>query len=56
MVVTLGNNAPLNPMVKRWVAELKCSRHSLDDDLGRPVAVATPEMVNKIRNIVMADR
>ena len=44
--------------MKRWVAEFKRGRQSLEDDPrpGRPVTVATPEMVNKVHDIVMTDR
>ena len=58
MVATLGKDAPSHATVKRWVAEFKRGRHSLKDDPrpGRPVTVATPEMVNKVHDIVMTDR
>ena len=44
--------------MKRWVAEFKRSRQSLEDEAypGRPVTVATPEMPNSVHDIVMADR
>ena len=58
MVATLGKDAPAYATVKSWVAEFKSSRQSLVDDPhpGRPVTVATPEMVNKVYDIVMTDR
>ena len=58
MVATLGKAVPSYATVKRWVAEFKCGRQSLEDDPrpGRPVNVATPEMVNKVHDIVMTDR
>ena len=58
MEATLGKDAPSYATVKRWVAEFKSGRESLENDprLGRPVAVATPEMVNKVHDIVMTDR
>ena len=58
MVVTLGKNAPSYATVKRWVAEFKRGRQSLENDPrpGRDVTVATPEMVNKVHDIVMTDR
>ncbi|KAK3093995.1 hypothetical protein FSP39_022673, partial [Pinctada imbricata] len=58
MVTTLGKDVPTYATVKRWVAEFKRGRHSLDDDPrhGRPVTVVTPEMTNKIHDIVMTDR
>ena len=58
MVSTLGDDAPSYATVKRWVGEFKRGRQSLEDDVrpGRPVTVATPEMVNKVHDIVMTDR
>ena len=58
MVATLGKDAPSYVTVKRWVAEFKHGRQSLEDDPrpGKPVTVATPEMVNKVHDIVMTDR
>ena len=58
MVATLGKDVPSYATVKRWVAEFKRDRQSLDDDprTRRPVTVATPEMVNKVHNTVMTDR
>ena len=52
MVVTLGKDALSYATVKRWVAEFKRGRQSLEDDPcpGRPVTVATPEMVNRYCN------
>ena len=58
MVATLGKDAPSYATVKRWVAEFKRGRQSLEDDPrpGRPVTVATPEMVKKVHDIVMTNR
>ena len=58
MVATLGKDARSYATVKRWVAEFPRSRQNLEDDPrpGRPVTVATPEMVNKVHEIVMTDR
>ena len=58
MVATLRKDAPSYATVKRWVAEFKRGRQSLEDDPrpGRPVTVATPEMLNKVHDIVMTDR
>ena len=58
MLATLGKDAPSYATVKRWVAEFKCGRQSLEDDPrpGRPVSVAMPEMVNKVHDTVMTDR
>ena len=58
MVATLGKDAPSYATVKRWVAEFKRGKQSLEDDPhpGRPVTVATPERVNKVHDIAMTDR
>ena len=54
----VGKGAPTYATVKRWLAEFKRGRQSLEDDPrpGRPVTVATPETVNKVHDIVMTDR
>ena len=45
-------------MVKKWDAEFKCGRESLEDDprKRRPVTVTTQETIAKIHDIIMADR
>ena len=55
MVAILGKDAPSYATVKRWVAEFKRGRQSLEDDPHprRCVTVATPETVNKVHDIVM---
>ena len=57
MVATLGKDAPSYATVKRWVAEFKRGRQSLEDDPrpGRLVTATTPEMVNKVHDIVMTE-
>ena len=44
--------------VKRWMAVFKRGRESLQDDSrpGRPVTVATPEIVFKVHGMVSCDR
>ncbi|XP_041349335.1 protein GVQW3-like [Gigantopelta aegis] len=58
MVVTLGEDAPSYSMVKKWAAEFKRGRESLEDDPrpGRPVTVTTQETIAKIHDIIMAYR
>ncbi|XP_041346797.1 uncharacterized protein LOC121366396 [Gigantopelta aegis] len=58
MVVTLGEDAPLYSMVKKWAAEFKRSRERLEDDPrpGRPMTVSTQDTIAKIHEIIMADR
>ena len=57
MVATLGKDSTAYATVKRWVAEFKRGRESLEDDpcSGRPVTVATTEIVNKVHKMVMGD-
>ena len=45
-------------MVKKWFTEFRCGRTSTIDAerFGRPVEVAIPETIEKIRNLVLADR
>ena len=58
MVARLLSDSPLYAPVKRWVAEFKRGRESLQDDPrpGRPVTVATPDIVPKGHDIVICDR
>ena len=58
MEATIGKDAPSYATVKRWMTEFKRGRQSLEDDPRpeRPVTVATPEMFNKVHDIVMTDR
>ena len=58
VVAALGKDAPSYATAKRWVAEFKSSRESLEDDskFRRPVTVATPDIVTKVHDMVMGDR
>lgn len=53
-----AENAPSDFMVKYWFAEFKRGRSSTIDEQrsGRPKEVTTPEMIDKIHDIVLADR
>ena len=54
-----GDSAPSISMVKKWFTEFRCGRTSTIDaerSGGRPVEVALSETIEKIRNIVLADR
>ena len=57
MVVTLGDDALSYSMVKKWAAEFKHGRESLEDNtcLGRPVTITTQETIAKIHGIIMAE-
>ena len=58
MVITLGDDAPSFSTVKKWTAEFKRGRESLEDHprSGRPPTASTPEMVDKIHDLILADR
>ncbi|XP_071104776.1 uncharacterized protein [Haliotis cracherodii] len=58
MLSILGEDAPSYATVKRWVAEFKRGRSSTDDEPrpGPPVVSSTPEIVQRILDIVMDDR
>jgi len=53
-----GTSAPSLATVYNWVNEFKRGRTSTKDESrsGRPLEVTTPEMVNKIHDMVLADR
>ena len=57
IVATLGKDVISYATVKRWVAEFKRGKESLEDDphSGGPVIVATPEIVTKVQDMVMGD-
>ncbi|XP_040923305.1 chromobox protein homolog 1b isoform X1 [Toxotes jaculatrix] len=57
MVATLGEGAPSYSMVKKWAAEFKRGRESLEDDPrpGRPVTVTTQETIDKIHDMILTD-
>ena len=58
MVATLQDNAPSYSMVKKWAADFKRGRDSLEDDphQGRPATVTTQEIVDKIHDMLLTDR
>ena len=53
-----GDSAPSISMLKKGFTEYRCGRTSPIDaeHSGRPVEVAIPETIGKIRNMVLADR
>lgn len=53
-----GKSAPVFKTVYNWVNEFKRGRTSTKDEprSGRPVEVTTPEMVNRIHDMVLSDR
>ena len=58
MVATLGDDAPALLTVKKWAAEFKMSRESLEDDArcGRPASATTQETIDYVHHMVMHDR
>ena len=53
-----GKSASVFKTVYNWVNEFKCGRTSTKDEprSGRPVEASTPEIVNKIHDMVSSDR
>ena len=45
-------------MVKKWAAGFKCGRENLEDDPrpGRPTTVTAKDTIDKIHDMIMADR
>ena len=58
MVATLGDDAQALSNVKKWAAEFKRGRESLEDDprSGRPVTATTQENIDRVYHMVMDDR
>src|SRR6476619_5411601 len=58
MTATLGEDAPSYSMVKKWAAEFKRGRQSLEDDPrpGRSVTVSTRETIDKIHDMILGDQ
>ena len=58
MSTTLGDSAPSYSTVKRWAALFKAGRESLEDDerSGRPSTSVNEDTIEKVENLVMADR
>lgn len=53
-----GDSAPSISMVKKWFTEFRCGRTSTSDAErpGRPKDVVTPEIVDKIHEMILDDR
>jgi len=55
---TLGEHAPSYATVKNWVAQFKRGDFSICDAPrpGRPKTVTTPEIIDKIHELILEDR
>lgn len=55
---TLGTSSSSYSTIKQWVSEFKKGRKSTSDEhrSGRPIEVTTPEMIEKIHQILLNDR
>ena len=55
---TLGKESPSNGAVKKWAAEFKRGRESVEDDgwSGRPKDAPTDENVKIVHTLVVCDR
>ena len=58
MIATLGDDAPALSTMKKWAAEFKRGRESLEDDprSGRPASATTQENIDCVHHMVMDDR
>jgi transposase len=52
-----GDSSPSFSTIKKWAAEFKCGRISLEDDPrdGRPKSVTTPEIIEQVHDMVLDD-
>jgi len=53
-----GDSASSIAMVKKWFTEFRCGRTSTSDvsHSGRPIEAVTPEIIDKVYDIVLTDR
>ena len=53
-----GDSSPLFSTIKKWAAEFKRGRTSLEDDPceGRPKSATTPEIIEQVHDMVLDDR
>jgi len=58
LIEILGEHAPLYATVKNWVAQFKCGDFPtcVAPRPGRPKTVTTPEIIDKIHEIILEDR
>jgi len=53
-----GDSSPSFSTIKKWAAEFKRGRTSLEDDPreGRPKSATTPEIIEQVHDMVLDDR
>ena len=53
-----GDSSPSFSTIKKWAAEFKCGRTSLEYDPGEkcPKSATTPEIIEQVHNMVSHDR
>jgi transposase len=53
-----GDSSPSFPTIKKWVAEFKRDRTSLEGDSreGRPKSATTPEIIKQVHDMVLDER
>jgi histone-lysine N-methyltransferase SETMAR len=53
-----GNSSPSFSCIKKWAAEFKRGRTSLEDDPreGRPKSATTPEIIEQLHDMILDDR
>lgn len=57
MLIEHGDSAPSISVVKKWFTEFRCGRSTEDAErYGSPVEVSTAETIDKIHDMVLADR
>lgn len=58
MLAVYGDSAPSEYQVKFWCKQFKWGRQSIEDDprTGRPADATTPEVCQKVEDLVMQDR
>jgi len=50
-----GDHSPSFSTIKKWAAEFKCDRSSLEDDPceGRPKSATTPEIIEQMHKMIL---